>query len=72
VPSGLVKEDRESVIKVNDLTFEVYRNGQGLLLKVALPKARTAVVTVVTENDLAWLGGWFSPAPTAVYSEFEV
>ena len=48
-------------MQVGELLFEVFRSGRGLRLKVTLPKARSAVEGVVTENDLARIGQWFSP-----------
>ena len=49
-------------MQVGNWTFELLRSNQGLMLKVTLHKAG-AIMELVTENDLAQIGQWFSPAP---------
>ena len=50
-------------MQVGELTFDVFRSGQGLMLKVTQTKAGRAVQGLVTPEDLARLGHRFSPKP---------
>ncbi len=51
------------MMQVGNWTFEIFRSNQGLELHVTSHKA-AHIYGLVTENDLARIGHWFSPATT--------
>ena len=53
-------------MQIGNFTFEVFRSNQGLRLRVALPLTRSGLEGAISENDLARLGGFFTPAPSPV------